>query len=380
MKHTAIFFINQSIPFFFFSLLFAPLMLFGQNSQKLAIALTPELWQFQPQKVEFKQHEGVAAMKILPDAGSVVLHDFVFSDFTLEFDTQLPDPSSVSVYFRWNGSKMNECFSLRTARAGHPAAGVAVQYAPSVSGVSLSDILPHFQGKADFKRDTWTHVKVVVSGAQMRAYVNHALVLEVMQLEGETTQGRIAFGGQALIARLTVTPKEVEHLSPQPGIDPTTGDPRYLRHWQVSAAFHTPENVAFSADFLPNAQTVWETIEAERRGLVNLTRPFGESDTRRFAWLKVTINTATALKRKIELGLSDEVWVFLNGRLLSADKTPYGQSAGKDQTGQCTPQNSSFSLPLTAGANELLIGVANNFCGWGLIAKLDSPEGLTVGQ
>jgi hypothetical protein len=35
-------------------------------------------------------------------------------------------------------------------------------------------------------------------------------------------------------------------------------------------------------------------------------------------------------------------------------------------------------LPLIAGDNELLIGVGNDFYGWGMVARLDSLEGLTI--
>lgn len=380
MKHTAILFIHRLIHFAFLSLLLTPSLLFGQNTQALSIALTPELWQFQPQKVEFMQHKGVAAMKILPDAGFVVLKDFIFSDFTLEFDTELADPRFASVYFRWNGSKMNECFYFRTAQAGNPEAEDAVQYAPLLEGINLWDLLPHYQAKADFKRDTWTHVKLVVSGAQMRAYVNQKLVLEVPRLEGETAKGNIAFGGQAIITNVTVKPNEVENLSPQAGTDPTENDPHYVRNWQLSAAFHTPENVDFSYNFFPTDKTSWISITSERQGLVNLTRPFGHSETRRFAWVKTTIQSIAAQKRTLALGFSDEVWVFINGNLLYADKNGYGQPIMKQPAGRCSLENTSFDLPLAAGTNELLIGVANDFYGWGIIARLNSIEGITLEQ
>ncbi|MEJ0104519.1 MAG: hypothetical protein WDO19_19010 [Bacteroidota bacterium] len=39
-------------------------------------------------------------------------------------------------------------------------------------------------------------------------------------------------------------------------------------------------------------------------------------------------------------------------------------------------QNGSVDLKLRQGANDLLIGVANDFYGWGLIARLESTEGI----
>ena len=46
--------------------------------------------------------------------------------------------------------------------------------------------------------------------------------------------------------------------------------------------------------------------------------------------------------------------------------------------GRISVENAQFELPLKAGDNELLIGVANNFYGWGVIARLESMDGIMV--
>jgi hypothetical protein len=136
--------------------------------------------------------------------------------------------------------------------------------------------------------------------------------------------------------------------------------------------------VDFSHDFLPTPTTNWQVVEAERRGLVNLTRNFGKSNGRRFAWLKVKINSATAQKKKVDLGFSDEVWVFVNGKLAYLDKNLYGQPTMKEPHGRISTENTSCVLPLMEGDNEVLVGLANDFYGWGLIARLENLEGLQI--
>jgi len=88
-------------------------------------------------------------------------------------------------------------------------------------------------------------IKLVVSGAQMRAYVNSESqpTLAVPRLEGNVTNGRIAFEGEAIIANLVIKPNAVEGLSPLAGIDPTDNDPRYLRHWQLSQPAVIPKGI-----------------------------------------------------------------------------------------------------------------------------------------
>ena len=80
--------------------------------------------------------------------------------------------------------------------------------------------------------------------------------------------------------------------------------------------------------------------------------------------------------RRIDLGFSDEVWVFINGAPLFIDKNYYGTPGMKEPKGRCAIENSSFALPLKEGGNELLIGVSNFFFGWGIIARLDKTDGL----
>jgi len=140
----------------------------------------------------------------------VLGNDKDFTDGTIEFDYEPLDPSFASVFFRWQNAGENECFYFRTGRAGNPTAEDAVQYAPFLSGIMIWDMLGHFQGNASFKKQEWNHVKLVVSGAQMRAYVNSESrpTLAVPRLEGNVTNGRIGFAGEAIIANLIIKPKD----------------------------------------------------------------------------------------------------------------------------------------------------------------------------
>jgi hypothetical protein len=353
---------------------------FAQKLKATPVPLTADAWTFSPQKVEFVTEDGVPAMKILPDAGQVVAKSVDFSSGTIEFDIKLVNPIFDSFHFRMKDAGEGECFYFRNERAGDPEANDAVQYAPVLGGATLWDVFPQYQAAAGFSREGWTHVKLVISGAQMRVYVNNPAqpILEVPQLEGNTTGGTIAFAGEALVSNLVLRPGQVEDLPAAPGIDFTRNDPRYIRNWAVSEPITTPAKLDFSHDFLPTPETAWQVVEAERRGLVNLTRLFGQSNERRFTWLKVKITAATAGRQKVDFGFKDEVWVFLNGKLAYLDKNLEAQPIMKEPQGRCAVENTSFVLPLRQGDNELLIGVADWLFGWGIIARLENAEGLKI--
>lgn len=340
--------------------------------------MTADRWEFTPGKVAFQDVNGVPAMKIVARREQVIPKDVNFSNGTIEYDVQPEDPGFNGIYFRRQSKAECEYFYLRTGEAGNPLAIDAIQYAPIMDTVLLWDMLPWYQGPASFKKGEWNHIKLVISGMQMLVYVNdmHRPVLEVPRLEGNKTEGGLAFDGLSAIANLVVRPAVTEGLPAVEGFDPTHQDPRYLLNWKMSLPVSLPKGRELTAADTLAPGSAWENITAERRGLVNLTRRLGKSQSRRCVWLKKTIRVATAQTRRVSLGFSDEVWVFINGQLDYVDKNIYMDPIRKEPDGRCSLENASFNLPLKAGVNEILIGVANDFYGWGIIARLDTVEGM----
>ncbi len=368
------------------SLLFIGLPMFGQRSKttsaanpsEMKIQMTPTNWEFPSNSVEFLNYKGSLAMKILSSGDKVILKDFKFSNGTIEYDIEPQSEVFAGVFFRMADVNESEYFYLRVARAGNPMAMDAVQYAAFTKGVNLWDLLHHYQGPATIKKNEWNHIKLVVSGRQMIVYVNEheRTTLEIPRLEGESLSGSIAFNGLCTIANLIIRPDAVEGLSAREGFDPTYHDPRYLREWQVCEPKSLPIGRELYEGEFPKPDTKWQTLSAERRGLVNLTRLYGVGE-RRFVWLRVKLISATEQKRKMALGFSDEVWVYLNRQLIFVDKNIY-RSPGmrKVPDGRISVENSELELPMRAGENELLIGVANDFFGWGIVSRLNNMDGI----
>jgi hypothetical protein len=352
-------------------------------SPDVKVAMTADQWEFDPQKTEFTTYKSVTAMHLLTSMDPATLKNFNFTNGTIEFDIAPKDSIMTGIFFRRQNPAESEYFYLRVRGEYNPGALWTIQYAPFIKTVNMWDMLPYYQAPAALKINEWNHLKLVVSGAQMRVYVNdpNRPVLEVPQLEGNTTEGSLAFTGKSYFANLVIKPNQTEGLLPTAGPDPTEHDPRYLRQWQVTEPVLLPEGNELSYTKLPDSATTWQPITAERRGLVNLTRRFGiEKNKRRVVWLKVKLKAATAQNRRVNFGFSDEVWVFINRQALYVDKNLYMQAIMKEPEGRCTIDNTSFNLPLKQGVNELLIGVANDFFGWGIIARLDNMEEVEVVQ
>jgi hypothetical protein len=120
----------------------------------------------------------------------------------------------------------------------------------------------------------------------------------------------------------------------------------------------------------------------EDAGDVVLDGAFGEVQTIgdflvRGAWFKTTITSDRTQTKKVDIGWTRELWLFVNGKLVYAHKNLFeSEGARKAPDGRCSLENGAFTLPLEAGDNEVAVAIANNFFGWGLMLRLSDPEGV----
>lgn len=350
-----------------------------------ALPLTADAWDANGIPVDFETYRGVPALHLGaagPSNGEAVvtLRDFTFADGTLEFDHAVEDSSFFSaLHFRRAGPELSEHVYLRTFFAGQTRVNEALQYAAVVGGVNYWDISPDFQAAVPIDSVGWNHVKLIARGRQLLVFVNDKTrpALYVPRVDGDLDSGAIGFHGRGYYANLTYTPA-TDGLSGDEGFDPTLGDGGYLRTWAVSAPRTIAKDLDIATLTVPTDTAVFRPLEAERRGLVNLSRPFGKTapDARRVAWLRKTITADAAREVEVDLGFSDEVAVFVNGRLAYVDQNTYGTPQMKYPRGRASIENARFRLPLDAGENVVHVAVANDFFGWGLLMRVRETQGL----
>ena len=365
------------------------------NAQEIKIPMQPNFWVHDTASVQFVTHRGILATKNKNGRSyQLALKNQVFTNGTIEFDVELAGVGFPGIGFRMSeDKKTGDNFYIRSFGKVSPFARTTLQYAAILDGVSMWDLSDEYQSGATVYQEGWNHVKLVVSGKQMKAYVNDMIhpALLIPELESRSESGGIMLTGNVIYANFKFTPNATEGLSPGAGMDIRSNDTRYLRKWQV----YGPLDFSFGKDIiiplismngslnkseLPDSNAVWKPIEAENRSVINLSRIYkaGVNDQRRLAWLKTTIVSEKAQIRTLNLGFSDEVWVFINGALLKTDKNYYGTPGQKDPAGRCTIDNSSIQVPLKEGNNVIMIALTNYFYGWGIIARLDSMDGLTL--
>jgi hypothetical protein len=164
-----------------------------------------------------------------------------------------------------------------------------------------------------------------------------------------------------------------------------------LTQWSLSASY---DALARDLERPPapevRAAMQWQDVEAEPPGFVVVNRyrdsphprvTFASDFSKRLepqAGMKVVYARTSIVSdrdevRKLYIGYSDDVSVFLNDAILYR-----GRSAQSFRDpgflGIVSAENDAVYLPLRKGRNELLLAVSELGGGWGFICRLAPPE------
>jgi len=323
------------------------------------------------------------------DGGAGVVRDFELRDGLVDVDVWTSAPRGFFGFaFRLDDDGANgEWVYLRQHKSGQPD---AMQYTP-VLNTGLNWQLfsgPGFTGAVDIPRDAWFHLRLALSGAQAKLYVadmeRPALVVD--DLKSGRQRGRlglISLTGATCFANFQVrtTPDAAwqRHAPPTP--------PGTIVRWSLSPAYEAlARNLEQPLSAAEIAQIAWQDVEAEPPGLVLVNRyresphprvSFANDWTKRFepqpgmqvVYARAFIDADRDETRKLQVGYSDDVSVFLNGRTLWR-----GRSAQNFRDpaflGIVDAANDAVWLPLKKGRNELVLAVSELGGGWGFICRL----------
>ena len=327
---------------------------------------------------------------LLLDGGAASVKDLVLRDGVIDVDVFTAAARGfLGIQFRVAGGD-GEWIYLRPHKSGLPD---AIQYTP-VLHTGLNWQLysgPGFTARLDIPSGAWFHVRVVLEGAQARLYVKDlerpALVVD--DLKSGVERGEVALAvltGATCFAGFEVkeTPDApwTRHLPPMP--------PGTLTRWHLSPAYDALERdlerplTAAELGSIP-----WQEVIAEAPGLVPINRyresphprvSFANDFSKRLdpqpgmkvVYARTRVDASRDEVRKLALGYSDDVSVFLNGRILWR-----GRSAQNFRDpgflGIVDAENDAVWLPLRKGANELVLAVSELGGGWGFVARLAEP-------
>jgi hypothetical protein len=338
------------------------------------------------------EYQGKKSLRM--DGAAAVLKDFAMRDGVIDVDVNTPAKRGfVGFDFRIDKDQANyEEVYFRQHQSGYPD---ALQYTP-VLGTGRNWQLfngPGFTASTDIPKNEWFHMRLEVTGAQAKLYMKDMdkPVLVMDDLKSGVQSGQIALydlTGETYFSNFEVrTTPEVpweRHLPPMP--------PNTLAKWSISPAFDAlKRNLEAPLTAAEEASMQWQNVEAEPPGFVVLQRfreaphprvTFQNDFSKRLEpqpgmkmlYAKTNIDSDRDQLKKLEIGYSDDVSVFLNGKILYRGRSA---QAFRDPRflGIVNPENDAVYLPLKKGKNELVLAVSELGGGWGFICRLaDAPK------
>ena len=329
-------------------------------------------WVIDGRSAKTGQHLGRPAVFIRANFPPI-LSSSEFTDGTIEFDlAPLPGGNFLGLVFRYADGLNHENVYFRLHRSGEFE---AIQYAPRVNGSGGTwQLYPQFFARAIFPADSWLRVRAEIRGSTMELFIGDSAkpVLAIPRLRGLTAKGRVGIWARvnekpdewaAAVATVRVRSRAPEKVA---ALDTTALPPGTVTGWQVAGPYPAPDTTVVPP--LPPAPT-WIPVAVDEAGLINVTQAIRKPAAGRFvAYLRTTLSSSTEGLVPMEIGYSDDIMIWLNGRPVFQGVNSLG-SRYPGFLGLAVPSDRVF-LPLRAGRNELLVALSDRIGGWGLRARL----------
>lgn len=357
------------------------------HSQKtLPVAPDSPLWDLQGQ-AKTTEYQGRKCLLI--DGGVAALKNLEMRDGVIDVDVATPATRGFFGFmFRIanNGANFEEVY-LRQHKSGAPD---AMQYTPVLNTGRNWQIYngPGFTGAVDIPKDVWFHLRLEVAGAQAKLYVKDmsqpALVMS--DLKTGIQKGQVAIytlTGETYFSNFEIrtTPDAPweRHLPPMPA--------NTLTKWSISPVYDgLARNLEAPLSPAESAAIRWQDVEAEPPGFVVLYRYLqaphprvtfqGDFSKRldpqpgmKMVYARTTVDSDRDQVKKLYIGYSDDVSVFLNGQILYRGRSAQG-FRDPGFLGIMNPENDAVYLPLKKGKNELTLALSELGGGWGFICRL----------
>lgn len=327
---------------------------------------------------------------LMLDGGAATVKDLELRDGVVDVDVFTPASRGFfGIQFRVADAGANgEWVYLRQHKSG---LADAIQYTP-VLNTGLNWQLysgPGFTGAVEVPKSQWFHLRLELTGAQATLFVNDmgkpALVMP--DLKSGNQKGQVALAvllGASCFSNFEVRATPDTPWQRQLPTMPTGT----LTEWRISPAFDAlarkleqPLTDA-ERDAMP-----WQAVQAEAPGLVPLYRyrqaphlrvSFASDWRKRLdpqpgmqvVYARTSITAESDQVRKLNLGYSDDVSVFLNGQILYRGRSAQNFRDPAGFLGIMDAENDAIYLPLKKGHNELILAVSELGGGWGFIARL----------
>lgn len=377
-----------------FSVLMAAASLFALVAQaapmppgSLAVPPDSPRWELES-NAKPAEFQGRACLML--DGGAASVKDLDLRDGAIDVDVITPAHRGFfGIQFRLTDEGANgEWIYLRQHKSG---LADAMQYTPILNSGANWQLYsgPGFTGAVDVPKNQWMHLRLELSGAQAKLFVDDmrkpALIMPDLKSGKQSGQvalvsllGATCFSN--FVVQATADVPWQRQLPPMPA--------GTLTQWSLSPSFDAlARNLEQPLSSAERAAMQWQTVQAEPPGIVPIYRyrqaphlrvSFANDWSKRLepqpgmqvVYARTTVASEREQVRKLNLGYSDDVSVFLNGQILYRGRSAQNFRDPAGFLGIMDVENDAVYLPLKKGDNELVLAISELGGGWGFIARL----------
>lgn len=364
--------------YIFILILIATMNIFAQT-----VPFNSSRWDVSADKFETGNYFGKDGV-FLKDGGALVKGS-EFLNGIIEFDIAVTgERGFMGVLWRMQDGGNGEEFYIRPHQSGNPDAN---QYTPIFNGITSWQLYygDEYSAPVKYNLNEWMHIKIIISGQQAEVYIidmeKPALFIPELKRKAERGEvGIYAGSGFAPAYYSDFSFKEIDNpvFKSKPVIRKSAVKGTVMS-WDISNAFDSGMlNNKYEISWNDIKDLKWTTLKCEKSGIANIARLQGISKNSNPAFAKLVINSEKAQIKKLKFGYSDNVKVFVNGRVIYGG-TNFYTSRDYRYLGTIGLFDEIY-LNLKEGENTILFAVTESFGGWGILGAFDDLSGIKIGN
>lgn len=312
------------------------------------------------------------------DSGMIVIKGAELRDGIIEADINFPHERSFPGFaVRMQDAGNFESFYLRPHQSGNLD---ATQYTPEFNGQTGFQLYygEGYDNAYTFTFDEWQHIRIELHGLQAEFYINDTPVIRIKELLTGWKTGKMAIGTDGAPLRIANVQYTVrQNMPPVPVPMPANGSGGIITQWQISNAVNRSLfEKHFELTAFIKKKLLWTTQNTDPTGLMNLAKFSQRTDTTNTIVAKIAFNSMSKQVKELSFGFSDYVTIYLNGKALY-----YGNNKQYSRDYRFLGTIGYFEklfLPLKKGVNILCFVVSEDFGGWGMQAKFENMDGISL--
>lgn len=338
-----------------------------------------EKWDLPEGQAEVEEYLGQKSL--LLKGGIAFIKGLELANGIVDFDMAVSAERGFSgAIFRMSGKDQYEEFYIRPHQSGNPD---ALQYTPVFNFMAAWQLYhgPGFGATVTCKVDEWMHVRIIFFEGQGEIYIDdmETPVIFMHELKHTNTTGTVGLKVGANRSPAHYANFSYQELTTPPdwkgSYSPAPTPPGTIKEWMVSQAFSDVwfDNYKFYLPESHGAETSardWTILPTEPDGLANISRLHRRTPENNTVFAGIDIQSETDRIQPLELAFSDQVRVFVNGKIVFEGQDNY-TSRDYRFLGSIGFFDTIY-LPLQKGKNEIRIAITETFGGWGVKGRL--PE------